>query len=604
MPRDSLSASDAAALRLSFVKHLAQANDKGEVVRLRARWDDLPAAAKPILEKFVNERLLIRSENKDEDKSERRSVSIEVAHEAMFRCWSDLKEWLRTSADMLRWRRDVRRDQANDRKWTGLRPAQLAVARDWPKRRRDELTAEEVIWIKRGILWERIRRGIVATVVLVVSLLAGIAWWQRNEADNATRNAQDALTDSFFRTIGVSNGNIPTRDEREALWELAQLDRANAAVRGKLLNRWFGTADAFIRGKARGGQGFRAATGLNLDYHRLATSNAAELGRRLAAALENPQETDSDRLSHLGDALAALANKMEPQAAAEIARRGAQRLAAALENPQETDSDRLSRLGDALAALANKMEPQAAAEIAKGLAAVLENPQETNSYRLLRLGNALAALANKMEPQAAAEIAKGLAAVLENPQETYSDRLSRLGDALAALANKMEPQAAAEIAKRPRLAVLENPQETDSNRLLSLGNALAALANKMEPQAAAEIAKGLAAVLENPQETNSDRLSSLGDALAALANKMEPQAAVEIAKGLAAALENPQETNSDRLSSLGNALAALANKMEPQAAAEIANERSAPCRGLGESAGNRFSTGFWPLAIALAALAE
>ena len=106
-------------------------------------------------------------------------MSIEVAHEAMFRCWSDLKEWLRTSADILRWRRDVRRDRANDPKWAGLRPAQLAVARDWPKRRRDELTAEEVDWINRGILWERIRRGIAATVVLVVALLAGIAWWQR-----------------------------------------------------------------------------------------------------------------------------------------------------------------------------------------------------------------------------------------------------------------------------------------------------------------------------------------------------------------------------------------------------------------------------------------
>jgi hypothetical protein len=195
-PRDSLSKSDAAALRLSFVKHLAQANDKGEVVRLRARWDELPAAAKPILEKFVNERLLIRSENKDEDKSERRSVSIEVAHEAMFRCWSDLKEWLRTSADILRWRRDVRRDRANDPKWAGLRPAQLAVARDWPKRRRDELTAEEVDWINRGILWERIRRAIAATVVLVVTLLAGIAWWQRNEAIKQRQEAVAAKNDA------------------------------------------------------------------------------------------------------------------------------------------------------------------------------------------------------------------------------------------------------------------------------------------------------------------------------------------------------------------------------------------------------------------------
>jgi hypothetical protein len=462
VPRDSLSARDEAALRLSFVKHLAQANDKGEVVRLRARWDDLPSAAKPILEKFVNERLLIRSESKDEDKPELRSVTIEVAHEAMFRCWSDLKEWLRASADMLRWRRDVRRDRDNDPKWTGLRPAQLAVARDWPKRRRDELTAEEVDWINRGILWERIRRGIGATVVLVVALFAGIAWWQRDEAKRQAAIAMDqekianerleatqsALTDDFFRTIGVSNEKIPRQDEREALWELAQLDRANAAVRVNLLHRWFDTPDTFVRGEDRDGQGFRAATGLNVEYHRRVTSKAAVLGDRLAAALENPQETDPYRLSILVQALAALADRMEPQAAAEIAKGGAQRLAAALENQKKTNSVQLSRLGQAVAALANRMEPQAAAEIAKGFAAALENTQETNPYRLYSLSQALAALANRMEPQAAAEIAKRgaqrLAAALQNPQETGSQQLSSLANALAALATKIEPQAAAE----------------------------------------------------------------------------------------------------------------------------------------------------------------
>ncbi len=45
-------------------------------------------------------------------------------------------------------------------------------------------------WIKRGILSERIRGGIVATVVLVVALLAGIAWWQKNEAENRKEAAQ------------------------------------------------------------------------------------------------------------------------------------------------------------------------------------------------------------------------------------------------------------------------------------------------------------------------------------------------------------------------------------------------------------------------------
>src|SRR5258707_1283180 len=78
---------------------------------------------------------------------------------------------------------------------------------------------------------------------------------------------------------------------------------------------------------------------------------------------------------------------MEPPAAARFAKgRGS-----ALENPQQTDSDRLSLLGAALAALAAKMEPQAAVEIAKGLAAALENPQETDSGRLSSFGRTLAA---------------------------------------------------------------------------------------------------------------------------------------------------------------------------------------------------------------------
>jgi hypothetical protein len=398
----------------------------------------------------------------------------------------------------------------------------------------------------------------------------GAAEKQSQIAQAEAQAAQQALTDSFFRTIGVSSEDIPTRDEREALWELAQLDRANAAVRGDLLNRWFRTADAFTRGNARDGQGFRSATGLNLAYHRLAMGDAAELGRRLATALDNWQETDSALLSSWGEALA-LVPLIEPQALTEITKS----LAAALENREKTGFQRLSLLFWALQALADKMEPQAAAEIAKGLAAALENPQETDSARLSLLAYTLAALANKMEPQAAAEIAKRsaqrVAAALENSKETDSAQLSSFSEALVALANKMEPQALTEIAKN-LAAALENPQETDSDRLSNLGEALVALANKMEPQAAAEIAKNLAAALEIPQETGSGRLSSLSKALVALANKMEPQAATEIAKNLAAVLDNPQETDSARLSNLGEALVALANKMEPQAAAEIARQ--------------------------------
>jgi len=180
--------------------------------------------------------------------------------------------------------------------------------------------------------------------------------------------------------------------------------------------------------------------------------------------------------------------------------------------PEEKDSDRLSSLADALAALANKVEPQPAAKIGKGLAAALENPQETDPERLSSLGKALAAVGNEMEPQPVAEIAKGLPQPWRIRRKPILTALRALARRWRRWANKMEPQAAAEIARRDvqwLAAALENPQvaaeiasgarDTDLNKLLSVGETLAALASKIEAQAAVGIVKGVAAALENPQ---------------------------------------------------------------------------------------------------------
>ena len=90
------------ALRLSFVRYLVQLNEKDEFVRRTARWSDLPTAAQPILEKFINGRLLHTS-------GEGSGTTVEVSHEALFRCWPALVDWLNVSAQVLRWRRDVER---------------------------------------------------------------------------------------------------------------------------------------------------------------------------------------------------------------------------------------------------------------------------------------------------------------------------------------------------------------------------------------------------------------------------------------------------------------------------------------------------------------
>ena len=134
-----------------------------------------------------------------------------------------------------------------------------------------------------------------------------------------------------------------------------------------------------VRALAHDSRGLHAAIGLNATLAAYFDSRTNEAADGLAKALENPQETNSDRLSSLGDALAALAARMNPNDAASVA----DGLAKALENPQETNSYRLSSLGDALAALAARMNPNDAASVAARGAAVLakalENPQETNS---------------------------------------------------------------------------------------------------------------------------------------------------------------------------------------------------------------------------------
>ncbi len=102
------------ALRLSFVRHLVQVNEKDEFVRRPAHWSELPVAARPLLEKFVNERLLHTA-------GAGSSTTVEVSHEALFRSWPALVEWLRVSVHVLRWRRDVERDRKSGGKsWHGL----------------------------------------------------------------------------------------------------------------------------------------------------------------------------------------------------------------------------------------------------------------------------------------------------------------------------------------------------------------------------------------------------------------------------------------------------------------------------------------------------
>ncbi|HEY5777488.1 MAG TPA: toll/interleukin-1 receptor domain-containing protein [Terrimicrobiaceae bacterium] len=451
----------------------------------------------------------------------------------------------------------------------------------------------------------------LAKILGVLAFLAGslaflavgggiFAFWQKAEADRSRTAAEETLRKSFERTIGVSQGDSLSADERAALWELSELDINSQNVRRMVIDSWMQNPDYMVRALSHDSRGLHAAIGLNAKLAAYFNSRTDAAANDLAEALEKQQKADSDRLSRLGSALAILAGYTSPGVGTSVAARGASVLTEALRDSQEMDSARLWSLSSALAALAARMDPNAAASAANTLAEALEDPKETDPDRLSRLGSALAALAAHVNPNVAARVADRLAKALADPKETDPDRLSRLGSALAAIAVHMDRNAAGPVALSGAL-VLANALEysKDSDHLWNLGKALSELAVRMEPKDAAIVAEGVAKALENPKETSSDRLWSLGKALMALAARMDPKDATSVADGVAKALENPNETNSARLWCLGDVLAALATRMEPKDAARLAD-------GVAKALENPKETNSarqWSLGKALAALA-
>ena len=91
------------------------------------------------------------------------------------------------------------------------------------------------------------------------------------------------------------------------------------------------------------------------------------------------------------------------------------------------------------------MEPQAAAEIAKRLATALENPQETNSDRLSSLGRTLAAFCALL-PSAHHTHLLALSNLLLTPVSKKEDEDRKL---LTAVCARLRPQDLAEVLKYP-----------------------------------------------------------------------------------------------------------------------------------------------------------
>ena len=195
----ALGPQDEKALKAAFLA-MVRVTDEGGWSRRPAFWDDLPAAVHPLLERFVQARLLISG-------SDGQRRTLEVAHEALFRSWERLVAWLDQSAEALRLRHEVQRaargwDQegrGDEYLWHGARLArarELIAGGDLPledvglmfvevsaaaERARLDAEAGQRRRIERLKLW-----GLVATLVgaLVTAFIAWKAVENRRRAQN------------------------------------------------------------------------------------------------------------------------------------------------------------------------------------------------------------------------------------------------------------------------------------------------------------------------------------------------------------------------------------------------------------------------------------
>jgi hypothetical protein len=145
-------------VRKAFLPHLVKINPAGQFARRIATQAEIPAEARPLIDRFAERRLLIRDRRKiaGEDVE-----VIEVAHEAIFRHWDKLRELIAAEREFLDWRSSL---EAARRDWQATPDAAkdeallmglaLAQGQSWLAKR-----AEDLLKLDREFIVASVEKG-------------------------------------------------------------------------------------------------------------------------------------------------------------------------------------------------------------------------------------------------------------------------------------------------------------------------------------------------------------------------------------------------------------------------------------------------------------
>jgi hypothetical protein len=175
------------AVREAFVPAMVRVNQEGSFTRRATRWEDLPPAARPLLQELVAARLLVRRQAEGE------GSTLEVAHEALLRAWPLLRGWLEQSREFLLGRQQLEEDLAQwqaaspqDKPEALLSGLKLSKAKAWLAEQGEQLSGELQAFIEASLRRAQAQRRLVigsaAAAFTLISGAAGVAYWQLQQA--------------------------------------------------------------------------------------------------------------------------------------------------------------------------------------------------------------------------------------------------------------------------------------------------------------------------------------------------------------------------------------------------------------------------------------
>ena len=338
-------------LRSAFVPAMVRITEEGQYARRHALRADLPPRVQPLLQRFVDARLLVA------DRDETGHETLEVAHEALLRAWPRLHGWLEEDQGKLRLRESVRRaaqewhQRGREADWLDHRGSRLEDAealireprfalkdqreQDYlaaclERRRREQEAERERLAAEARAARRLARRTIAgASVAVCLMIVAGvlaviasrnaqeaerqqqIAEQQRDEADRQRQLAEDALAErqraESRRLASLSEQRSLADPELGLLIALAALPDALAGASAQPDSEAARTAleKAVLRlndvAPLRGHEGAVLSVAFSADGDLVATAAADDTARLWRAATGEPLRV----LPHADDVVAA-----------------------------------------------------------------------------------------------------------------------------------------------------------------------------------------------------------------------------------------------------------------------------------------------------------